>query len=456
MSTATPTKPMLDESSTGRRTFLKAGVTVAALAALPVWATARRSQAEGETPPPAPKPTGEGDRTAEPSAPGAGKLKHLIIISLQGGPSHLDTFDPKTPDGFKGPFAPIETAIKGVSFTEVLPGLAKRAGDLCVVRGMTSAEGNHDRARYLTLTGQVPNPSVKHPSLGCMLAKEFEQPDQEMPQFIAIGGPTVDAGYLGPQYAPLLVNDPERGLDNLRYRKGVSAEQEKSRLERRLRLRGEVDKEFKKERNEDIADDQKAMYDKAKKLMDSKKAAAFDLTLEDKSARDLYTRTKLGQSLLLARRLIEQGVKCVEVRLNGWDTHDNHADRISALCGQLDPAMSGLIDDLKKRKMFGDTGVACYGEFGRTPKLDNGRNGRGHYPRAWSMVLAGGPFARGRVVGETDGKGERVVSGAVTVPDFFRSMAHAAGVDPLRQFHVNERPIWYVDKAGKLAPALFA
>jgi hypothetical protein len=432
-----------------RRVFLKAAGAAAALATIPVWASPRRLTAEDGA------SGADGAKPAAPSAPGAGKTKGLIIISLPGGPSHIDMFDPKAVEQSKGPFDPIETSQSGVKFTSVLPGLAKRAEHLCVVRSMTSTEGNHDRARYLTLTGHVPNPSVSHPSLGCMLNKEFTPADSEMPGFVAIGGASVDAGYLGPQFAPLIVNDPNKGLENLSYRKGLTHEAEKARLERRLKLRDEIDREFKKDRNTQIAEDQKAMYDRAKRLMDSKKAAAFDLSLEDKGVRDQYGRDRFGQSLVLARRLIEQGVKCVEVRLNGWDTHNDAANRLTGLCTTLDGGFSALIDDLRKKKLFDSVGVLCYGEFGRTPR-DGKNDGRGHYPRAWSMVAAGGGFARGRTVGATDDKGEAVISRPVTVPDFFWSMAHTTGFDPLRKFEVNERPIWYADKAGKVIPEFFA
>lgn len=425
-----------------RRAFLGTAAVAASLPLFGRFATVRAEE---------PKPA----ETAELPVPGAGKLKHLIIISLPGAPSHIDLWDPKADEKVRGEFKPIETPVKDIRFTEVLPGLAKQAEHLCVVNGMTSGEGNHDRARYLTLTGHAPNPSVKHPSLGSILAKESGMDDSELPMFVSVGGAALDAGYLGPQYSALTVADPERGVENLAYRPGVSPDQERARLEKRLRLRDEVDRDFRERRSATIAADQKAMYDRARRMMDSRKSAAFDLSTEKDELRNHYGRTRFGQGLLLARRLVEEGVKCVEVRLGGWDTHQDNFERIRPLAQQLDIGMSQLITELRARKLFDSTAIACYGEFGRTPRI-NGNNGRDHYPRAWSMVLAGGPFARGRRVGMTDETASRVVERPVTVPDFFRSLAHAAGFDPMRKFEVNDRPIWYVDKAGTVIRELFA
>jgi len=430
-----------------RRAFLG---TAAVAASLPLLGRFTVVSAEGDGPKPA-----EPAEPKAPSIPGAGKLKHLIIVSLPGAPSHIDLWDPKADEGVRGEFKPLDTPVKSIRFTEVLPGLAKQAEHLCVVNGMTSGEGNHDRARYLTLTGHAPNPSVKHPSLGSILAKESEKPEHELPMFVSVGGAAIDAGYLGPQYNALTVAEPDRGVENLAYRKGVTPEQERARLEKRLKLRDQVDQDFKERRSESIAADQKAMYDKAQRLMDSKKSKAFDLSSETNELRDAYGRGRFGQGMLLARRLVEEGVTCVEVRLGGWDTHQDNFERIRPLAAQLDAGMAQLIADLRKRNLFDNTAIACYGEFGRTPRI-NGNNGRDHYPRAWSMVLAGGPFRRGAQVGRTDETGSKVIERPVTVPDFFRSMAHACGFDPLRKFEVNDRPIWYVDKAGVVIPELFA
>jgi hypothetical protein len=428
-----------------RRAFIGASAAVAAATLMP--GAVRVLRAEGDQP--------KAEEAAPVQASGAGKLKHLIIISLVGGPSHMDLFDPKTDPAIKGEFAPLETEIDGLSVTEVLPGIAKRAQHLCMVNSMTSGEGNHDRGRYLTLTGHVPNPSVRHPTLGSMIAKEFENDVGEMPAFVSVGGATIDAGYLGPRYSALTIADPERGLENLAYRTGVTPEQERQRLEKRLKLRDAVDESFRRERSAAIAADQRAMYTAARRLMDSKRAEAFDISNESSSARESYGRTRFGQGLLLARRLVETGVKCVEVRLGGWDTHSDNFNRVRNLAAQLDIGISNLIDDLQQRERFEDTAIACYGEFGRTPRINSG-NGRDHFPRAWSMLLAGGPFARGRVVGKTNEQASAVIERPVTVPDYFVSMAHACGFDPLRRFEVSDRPIWYTDKAGKIVPELFA
>ncbi|NUQ35762.1 MAG: DUF1501 domain-containing protein [Planctomycetaceae bacterium] len=424
-----------------RRDFLKVSAALAAASLLPsVIGSPERLLAQDK---PA---TDDADKI-----PGKGKAKHLIILSLRGGPSHIDTFDPKTDSDVAGEFKSIGTAMKDIRFTEIFPKLAECAADLCVINSMTSKEGNHDRARYLTHTGHIPNPTVSHPSLGSILAKELGKEDFDLPHFVAIGAAAQGGGYIGPIYSPMIVNNPDEGLSNIDYGAGM----DKDRMAKRMKLREDVDKEFKKTRNEDIPNAQKAMYEKAKRMMDSKNIVAFDLSKEPKESRDAYGRNQFGQGVLMARRLLEVGVTSVEVTLNGWDTHNDGFTTMRNLGAGLDVAFAQLIKDLKRLKLFDSTVIACHGEFGRSPNITSD-GGRGHFPRAWSTVLAGGPFVRGKKIGSTDKQGDKVVERPVEVPDFFRSMAHAFGFDAFKEFEINDRPTWYVDKKGKVIPELFA
>jgi len=422
-----------------RRNFLKASAIGAAALTLPAGVRYLAQDADER-----------GKTDAQAEIPGKGKAKHLIVISLPGGPSHIDTFDPKTEASVRGEFKQIDTAHDDIKLAEPFENLAKVAGEICLVRSMHSREGNHERARYLTHTGHVPNPTVKHPTLGSILAEELGDDEFELPAFVAVGNSPGDGGYLGPTRSPLLVSDPSRGLANLEYRAGMDSD----RMEARLKLRAEQDEGFKKDRNKEIAEAQAKMYEKAKRMMDSKKSKAFDISDEKDDVQDEYGRNNFGRGALLARRLINEGVTCVEISLGGWDTHNDNFNRLRDLGKVLDQGLAALIKDLKDRDMLDETVVACYGEFGRTPRI-NANTGRDHYPRAWSMMLSGGPFPRGKVVGATDETGSAPAHTPISVPDFFHSMAHAFGYDAMRKFEVNERPIWYSDKEGMARSELF-
>jgi len=191
--------------------------------------------------------------------------------------------------------------------------------------------------------------------------------------------------------------------------------------------------------------------------MDSPKNTAFDLEGEKADTLARYGKTRFGMGCLMARRLIDEGVKCVEVLMGGWDTHDDGYNRVTALNGQLDVAVGALMDDLKASGKLDETLIVWVGDFGRTPRIDTGRNGRGHYPRAWSAWMAGGGVQGGRVIGKTDAKGETVVDGAVTPEDFYASIAHAAGIDAAKTFYTAQgRPIQIVYKDGRVVKDLFA
>lgn len=382
-------------------------------------------------------------------APGFGRARQVVFLYMIGGPSHFETFDPKPGTSTGGPTRTVATAIPGVHIADSLPGLAKRMGDVCLVRGMTSKEGNHDRARYLVHTGFIPNPTVVHPSLGAMLSHEKGRPDADLPEYVSIGGPGAPAGYLGVHHEPFVVLDASQPIANLDAPAGL----DDRRRDDRLAMLGKLNERFAKERGAGLPEAQDAMFDKARRLMDSARNAAFDIGKEPARTAQPYGPTKFGRSCLMARRLIEAGVTCVEVMMNGWDTHDDGFARCKALNQELDQGVSALLDDLKASGKLDSTLVVWAGDFGRTPVITP-TEGRGHHPQCWSAWLAGGGVQGGRVIGATDEKGAAVKERPVGVPDLFASLLHATGMEN-KTFHTNGRPITLVDKAGVPVRELF-
>lgn len=388
--------------------------------------------------------------TTASTVPGFGKAKQVVFLYMIGGPSHFETFDPKPGTSSGGPTRTIETALPGVHIADSLPGLAKRMGSLCLVRSMTSKEGNHDRARYLVHTGFAPQPTVIHPSLGAMLSHEKGRAEAELPEYVSINGPGVGPGYLGVHHAPFVVLDPKQPIANLAAATGI----DDRRRDERLGMLDKLNRRFAKSRGAALPEAQDAMFDKARRLMDSSKSDAFDIAKEGAKTAAPYGQTKFGLSCLMARRLLEADVTCVEVMMNGWDTHDDGFSRCKALNAELDQGASALLDDLKASGRLDSTLVVWVGDFGRTPKITP-TDGRGHHPQCWSAWLAGGGVQGGRVLGSTDAQGEAVKETPVTIPDLFTSLLHATGLEN-KVFHSNGRPITLADKAGRVVPELFS
>ena len=420
-----------------RRGFLRQSLFAGVAAAL---ASARLRAARADD-----RPIPPGERL-----PGHGKARRAIFVYLNGGPSHIDTFDPKPGRATGGPFQPVKTPIPGVVLGEHLPRTAARMLDIALIRSMTSNEGNHSRARTLVHTGYPPEATVRHPTLGSSLSAEVGPADCELPNFVSIGPSQDGPAFLGVQHAPFVIGNPERPPDNMEYHAAVG----QARVERRLGLLRDLQEGFAATRGRAVTDGQDDMFAKAKRLMDSSLRDAFDLEKEKPALRDAYGRTRFGQGTLLARRLVEHGVPCVEVVLGSWDTHDDNFERVSALCSQLDAGLAALLADLSDRGLLDSTLVACFGEFGRTPRI-NERGGRDHWARAWSAVLAGGGVMGGQVIGGTDADGNEPTARPVQVADLHASVWHAFGVDPWTEYTANDRPILLTPKEGRIVEELF-
>jgi hypothetical protein len=356
--------------------------------------------------------------------PTAASAKACIVLWMNGGPSHLDTWDPKPGTSTGGPTRSIPTRTPGLEITANLPRLAERSNRYAVLRGMTSREGNHDRARHLLHTGYSPNPTVIHPSLGGWLSEEKGDPQAELPNFVSINGPSASAGFLGVQYGPFVVRDPTKPPRDVTLPRNVDDD----RFSRREKALSDLESSFLTETGDPKVKGRMEVYGKAIRMMKSPKLTAFDLKDEPASSLAAYGDSKFGRGCLMARRLVQVGVPYVEVTLDGWDTHQDNFDRVGALCKDLDPAMSALLDDLAQRGLLDSTLVVWMGEFGRTPKI-NGTDGRDHYPGVWSAVVAGGGVKGGTVVGQTNATGEKIVARPIAVPELFATLVRQLGMN---------------------------
>jgi hypothetical protein len=362
---------------------------------------------------------------AAPAALASGaQAKSVILLWMNGGPSHIDTWDPKQ-GKVAGPHKAIKTSAPGVMISEHMPQLARVASKLAVVRGMTSREGNHQRAQYLLRTGYAPNPTVLHPSLAAWVAKRLGEPKTGLPASVSLGGPSVGAGFFGVQYGPFVVQTPGQLPQNVGHGPGV----DDARFEARKGLLGGLEASFAAQTGDAKVEGRRELYGKADRLMHASALKAFDASEEPEAVRASYGDTSFGRGCLTAARLVASGVKFVEVTLDGWDTHQDVFGRTERLMGILDPAMSGLLVDLERRGLAASTLVVWMGDFGRTPTI-NANDGRDHHPAAWTAVLAGAGIRGGVVHGETDALGSRVVKDAVTVPDLLATIATPLGLDP--------------------------
>ncbi|MDC3379254.1 DUF1501 domain-containing protein [Planctomycetota bacterium] len=382
--------------------------------------------------------------------PGRGQAEHCVILWMSGGMSQTDTFDPKPGSRSSGPLRAIPTAQPGVKLSEWLPGLSEELQSVALVRSMLTREGAHDRARYLLHTGYAPNGTVAHPDLGALIAQGLPDAELDLPAYTTINGTGIGPGILGVEYAPFAVGDPTRPVDNMTYGTGVDAE----RFDRRRRLLEAVERRFRRDHPGEETEGHTSVYVKADRMMHSPQTQAFDLSSESATLRDAYGRNRFGQGCLMARRLIENGVKVVEVQLGGWDTHQDNFTRGRDLATQLDNGFSTLIRDLREKELLRKTMIVCMTEFGRTPGV-NENEGRDHFARGWSVALAGGPV-KPVVVGQTSDDGMNVVEDPLTAADLLKSVGHAMGLDLDQQNYSREgRPIQAFPAEGKIIRKLF-
>ena len=378
------------------------------------------------------------------------RAKHCIVLFMNGGASQIDTFDPKPGTKNGGPFAAIPTSVKGIQVSEHLSHVAEQVHHLSIIRSMVSREGNHERARYLLHTGYAPGGAVKHPTLGSLTSYYLDDSLSDLPNCVNINAPTYAGGFLGATHDPFVVNDSMRPVEDLSY----PAQMDTHRFRERLKMLRAIEKDFIAKRTGRSTEAHEAIYEKADQLINSPKIDAFQLNDEPIAVREAYGMNKFGQGCLMARRLVEAGVKFVEVSLDGWDTHQNNFERTKELLDMVDSAFAMLLKDLSERDLLDETIVLWLGEFGRTPRINN-NDGRDHHTKGWSAVVAGGGTRGGQVIGGTNEDGTGDVSGAVGVPDLFASLCFALGINPDEEnYSRSGRPIRVVND-GTVIEELF-
>ena len=383
---------------------------------------------------------------------GAGELRpggrSLILLWMAGGPSHLETFDPKPGHANGGPTEAIETAVPGIRIANGWEKIAGMLKDIAIVRSMNNKEGEHARATYQMHTGYVPTGTLRHPNVGTAIAKALTTEASDLPPVVSVG-PTVGAGFLGVDYEPFVVQQPGELPRN------VVGRVQGPRFDRRFSLLGRLEDQFASKGAEAVVAEHKQLYEKTRRMVQSERVKAFEFADESNDTKTLYGDSPFGKGCLLARRLVEAGVSYIEVRANGWDTHKDNFDAVKKLARTTDPAVAGLIYDLKQRGLLEKTLVVWMGEFGRTPKI-NPNTGRDHYPRAFNALLAGGGIKGGQVYGATSDDGATVKDNPTSIHDLLATVCKSLHVDPsIENLSPIGRPLKIVD-GGKPIDALIS
>lgn len=392
----------------------------------------------------------------------AARSTSCILVWLAGGPSHIDTFDPKPEASadIRGEFKPIDTPLPGVQISELFPKVARCLDRLALVRSVTSPEADHDRAAHHMLTGYRPSPALVYPGYGSVIAKERGQGRSTLPPAVAVPQAPLFAssGYLTPAYDPFIVGtDPN--APNFRVRDLTPPDRlTLERLQRRRSMIRDLDRFARTVPETSLISSRDQFTDQAYDLLTSTAAqAAFQIDAETSDTRDRYGRSSVGQSCLLARRLVEAGVGFVTVNDQGtgplgWDTHQQNFPTLkNQLAPPLDQALSALVGDLDARGLLDHTLVVVMGEFGRTPRI-NPNAGRDHHGRANSVLLAGGGLKVGQVIGRTDATADSPADRPVTPSDLAATIYQALGIDLERRFTTGDgQPVRLIDSGRPLA-----
>jgi hypothetical protein len=376
-----------------------------------------------------------------PNASASPKAKSVIQLWMGGGPCHIDTWDPKPNAGpdYCGPYRkPVATNVDGIQICQMLPMMAKQMDKYSILRGMTHPSGAHEIGTYIMQTGTLPGGELVYPATGAVVAlKKVESGDYRgaLPPYIAVAQPLgrfSEAGFLGSNYKAFATggnpNTPEFHVG------GPTGKGDARTEERRDLLKGFDG--FATKLNTPELKQVGSYQEKAYEFLLGDARAAFELSKESDKVRDRYGRTTFGQSCLLARRLVEQDVPFITVNWPGWDTHKQHFERMAKMLPELDQGFSALLEDLAERGLLSTTIVTWFGEFSRTPKIAKEppwNGGRHHFASAFSVVVAGGGFQGGKIVGATDPKGERVVERPIYPWDLSASIYKLLGIDPTGQ-----------------------
>jgi hypothetical protein len=394
--------------------------------------------------------------SAAPAAGNQGTAKHVIYLFMAGGMSHVDTFDPKPKKkDVMGSTEAIASSADDIMVGHYLPKTAKVMDKVCVINSMNSTQGAHEQGSYIMHTSYGLRGTIQHPSLGSWVLKLGGRIHPELPGFVAIDSSPelTGGGFFGAKYAAAPIGSPDEGLKDSKRNSTVSSED----FERRLSLADKLNRQFHgRYPNADVKAYEE-LYREAVALMNSKDLKAFDIRQESPATRELYGTGRFAQGCLLAKRLVQHGVRFVEVQLGGWDTHYDNFAGVEGRCREFDQAYAALIADLEKTGKLKDTLVVVATEFGRTPEIkQEHKGGRDHHPSAFTCLLAGGGVKGGHRHGLTDASGSKVKDGLVTVQDFNATIAHALGLPTDKVLYSSTRRPFQIADKGKPVLSVFA
>lgn len=354
------------------------------------------------------------------------KEKQVLFVWLDGGMSQLESWDPKPNTQFGGPFRAIPTSVPGTHVSELLPKSAKQMHRLCVVRSLCTKDNSHSAGVARIQRGDPKNRGVTYPYFGSAVAKLMGPTASKLPPYVWIkpgsgGFKTEDAGFLGPKFGSLAFGDGKPPEDLLRHA-SLAAEEDEERNE----LRDMLNKRYTAQRRTPFTEASNYVFDTARELM--KRSEIFDTTKLPAKDLDRYGRTEIGQHMLIARNMLEAGVRFVKVNSYGWDTHGDNFNGHASLVPKFDRAFAAIVEDLAASGLLEHTLVVAMSEFGRTPRI-NGHTGRDHWPEAWSLAMAGCGVKPGAVIGATNDKGTFVKDDGYDIGSVFHTWFRALGID---------------------------
>ena len=379
-----------------------------------------------------------------------GTAKSVIYIFLPGGMAQQESFDPKpySPLEYRGSFASIPTALTGERISQAFPKTAKILDKLTLIRSMTHGEAAHERGVHNMHTGYRPSPALQYPSIGSVVSHELG-PRNHLPPYVLVPGqtnPYQGTGYLSTSFSGFSLGADPAAKDfkvrDLELPSGVTME----RFNKRRKLLDVVNGHFREQEESVAIDSLDTFYQRAYSMINSEKARlAFDISKESKAMRAAYGQNQAGQRMLLARRLVEAGVRFVTLTYGGWDHHNKIDSNFKKMAPSLDQAYAALINDLDQRGLLDSTLVCLCSEFGRSPKI-NQTAGRDHWPKVFSSILAGGGTQRGLVFGKSNAIASEPEDSPVSVADWVKTIYHCIGINAEKELMApGARPVEIVD-----------
>ena len=351
------------------------------------------------------------------------KAEHVILFWNGGGMSHIDTWAPKPGRPTQGEFSPINTSAPGVQISEIFPKLSKQMHNAALIRSIAGTQGAHGRASYNLQTSYLPGPNLRHPGVGSVVVHELDN-NSDLPPYITISGQAPRASYLGQKCEAYYVAAPGEKDPYLAFPSGIS----QVRGDRRLEQLAKFNQRFLDKKNDTRLTSTQTSIEDAVRLMRSPALEAFELDKVDSTTLERYGDTNFGRGALMAKRLVEKGVRFVQVNRGGFDTHSNNFPAMSNHGEVMDPALASLVEDLSESGMLEKTMVIMLSEFGRTPRI-NDNAGRDHWASVFSCFMAGGGIKGGQVIGSSDEDGAMPKDRPVEVADIHATMCHAMGID---------------------------